>query len=155
MFQRGLPCSLKGCLYVSEDITMLSKGRTMLSESPTSLLRGPYHAFREYSLKWNALRSEMLSEVKWSYRCKYHGPTIVPFSQKTVDNYQWAMYVMYGSQQSWLMINFDFGHLFRVLRWLQNWHTRWSDELETTFHRFAIIKNIGIDTYHGMHIYIW
>ena len=30
------------------------------------------------------------------------------------------------------------------------WHTGWSDGLETTFNRFLVIKNIGIDTYQGM-----
>ena len=32
----------------------------------------------------------------------------------------------------------------------KKWHTGWSDEIETSFNRFVVIINIGIDTQQGM-----
>jgi hypothetical protein len=32
----------------------------------------------------------------------------------------------------------------------KKWHTEWSDENETSFNRFLVIINIGIDTQQGM-----
>ena len=37
----------------------------------------------------------------------------------------------------------------------KKWHTEWFDEIETSFNRFVVIINIGIDTQQGMVALNW